>query len=27
VPVVRFVATLPAHGPTGQVFSLLGRDG
>lgn len=26
-PLALFVATLPTHGPTGQVFSLLGRDG
>jgi len=27
VPLVRFLATMPHHGPTGQMFSLLGRDG
>ena len=27
VPMVMFVVTQPTHGPTGQVFSLLGRDG
>jgi 3-oxoacyl-[acyl-carrier protein] reductase len=26
VPLVRFVAGLPLHGPTGQTYSLLGRD-
>jgi 3-oxoacyl-[acyl-carrier protein] reductase len=26
VPLVRFVASLPPHGPTGQTYSLLGRD-
>jgi 3-oxoacyl-[acyl-carrier protein] reductase len=27
VPLAMFVVTQPPHGPTGQVFSLLGRDG
>ena len=27
VPLALFVVTQPTHGPTGQVFSLLGRDG
>ena len=27
VPIALFVVTQPTHGPTGQVFSLLGRDG
>jgi 3-oxoacyl-[acyl-carrier protein] reductase len=27
VPLALFVVTQPTHGPTGQMFSLLGRDG
>jgi hypothetical protein len=27
VPLALFIVTPPTHGPTGQVFSLLGRDG
>ena len=26
-PLAVFLATQPTHGPTGQVYSLLGRDG
>ena len=26
-PLAMFLATLPDHGPSGQTFSLMGRDG